>query len=152
MNREKLQKVKEMFGEVDGIIEQILRQTTTVEGKRYLAFLENRLRVSYIYLDAFEKGAEIQTIRKDDNGKISEPEQKRAIVICNQALLAFDQYMNLHSQMMPDRGCEGTLINIWYAPIYGLKVLRNKYGNVPIDNLPVKEGSGDAPPLPIFFK
>ncbi len=42
--------------------------------------------------------------------------------------------------------------NFFYAKSVGLKVLRNKYGNVPLDDLPVKESSGDAPPLPIFFK
>jgi hypothetical protein len=152
MNRDNLRKVKGMFSQVADIIGRVLNQTRSDEGKQYLSFLENRLRVSFIYLDAFEKGTEIQTIKKAPDGTISESEQKRAVAICDQALLKFDNYMTLHARMMPDRGCEGTLINIWYAPVYGLKVLRSKYGNVPLNTPPVNEFSGDAPPLPIYFK
>ena len=152
MNRANLQKVKAMYGEVGDIVEGILQQTTKVEGKDFLSFLSNRVQASFIYLDAFEKATEIQMIKRDDTGNISEPEQRRAADICNQALLIFDKYMNLHSQMMPDRGCEGTLINMYYAPIYGLKVLRNKFGNIPIDAESIIENSKDAPPLPIYFK
>lgn len=151
MNHEKLQKVKEMDDDVDEIIQRILRQTTTVKGGRYLPFLENRLRVSYIYLDAFEKGAEIQTIKKNGKSKISDAEQKGAIALFKQALLAFDKSMNLHSQMLPDKESEGTLINFRYAPVYGLKVLRNKHGNVQLDAAPLIENSKDAPLLPIYI-
>jgi hypothetical protein len=55
-------------------------------------------------------------------------------------------------ELMPDRGCEGTLINFWHAPIYGLKVIRYKYAGIPIDADPVIENRKDAPPLPIYFK
>jgi hypothetical protein len=152
MNRENLVKVKLMFDEVGDVIARISGETHSNEGRNYLSFLENRLRASYLYLDAFEKGAEIQTINKDISGNISAEEQKRALDICNGALNVYFDYLDLHARMMPDRGCEGTLINMWHGPIMGLKVLRNIYANVPLDVEPEPDIPRDAPPLPIQFK
>lgn len=149
MNRNNLLKVKNMYSEAGEILGSLLKKTNTPAGKQYLSFLENRVLASVIYLDAFGKAAEIQTIKKDSTGNLLEPEQKRAVLICNQALQLFDSYLLKHTEMMPDRGCEGTLINFWDAPVYGLKVLRYNYGKVPIDGGPVIENSKDSPPLPI---
>ena len=76
----------------------------------------------------------------------------RATSICNEALLLFEKYMEMHTKMMPDRGTEGTLINLWHGPMYGLKVLRKTIGNIPMDAPIKEEKSSDAPPLPILIK
>lgn len=118
----------------------------------YLSFIGNRILCSVIYLDAFIEAVEIQNIRKEVDGTVSKPEQLRAQEICNRALLLFDQYMKIHAQMMPDRGCEGTLVSLWNAPIRGLKVYRAKLGGVALEELPHNDKSVDAPPLPIFYE
>lgn len=118
----------------------------------YLSFIGNRILCSIIYLQAFEEAVEIQTIRKEEDGSISEQEQLRVQDICNRALLLLDQYMEIHAQMMPDRGCEGTLVSLWNAPIRGLKVYRSKLGGVAHEELPHSNKPVDAPPLPIFYE
>jgi hypothetical protein len=50
---------------------------------------------------------------------------------------------------MRDRGCEGTLINLWHGPVYGLKVWRQKLTGIPITDPLVEGKNGEGPPLPI---
>ncbi len=152
MNRLNLQKVNELYSRVDGLLTPLLKNKLSPSAKKYLSFLENRVSASRLYLSAFSKATEIQTLQKDSSGNISILEQKRAGEICNQALLIFNQYLSLHAEMLPDRGSEGTLINMWHAPIYGLKFIRNKLAHIPMESEPVSEQSSDEPPLPIFYE
>ncbi|MEI6585890.1 MAG: hypothetical protein WCL56_07380 [Sediminibacterium sp.] len=152
MNPSNIQKVDSMYANVNYILAKLLAENKLLAGKNYLQFLVNRISTSRIYLQAFLAGTGIQKIKKDPLANLTDQEKNKAVNICNQALLLFDEYLKLHVKMMPDRGSEGTLINMWHAPIYGLKVLRNKYGAIPLDVLPVLDKEIDAPPLPIFIK
>ena len=152
MNRSMLQKVNNMYDSVGASLEEIKKYTSNTAGKTYLDFLCNRIGTSSLYLKAFSAGAAIQTIEKDGTGKYAETAPARATSICNQALLLFEKYMEMHTKMMPDRGTEGTLINLWHGPMYGLKVLRKTIGNIPMDAPIKEEKSSDAPPLPILIK
>ena len=53
---------------------------------------------------------------------------------------------------MPDRGCEGTLINLWHGPVYGVKVLRARVAGIPLDVPAQQTTATDAPPLPILLE
>ncbi len=152
MNRSMLQKVNNMYDSVGASLEEIKKYTSNTAGKTYLDFLCNRIGTSSLYLKAFSAGAAIQTIEKDGSGKYAASAPAKATNICNQSLLLFEKYMEMHARMMPDRGTEGTLINLWHGPMYGLKVLRKTIGNIPMDAPVKEEKSSDAPPLPILIK
>jgi hypothetical protein len=152
MNRSMLQKVNNMYDSVGTSLEEIKKYTSNTAGKSYLDFLCNRIGTSSLYLKAFSAGAAIQTIEKDGTGQYGESAVSKATNICNQSLLLFEKYMEMHARMMPDRGTEGTLINLWHGPMYGLKVLRKTIGNIPMDAPIKEEKSSDAPPLPILIK
>ncbi|MEY3577824.1 MAG: hypothetical protein RL394_1409, partial [Bacteroidota bacterium] len=152
MNRTMLQKVNNMYDSVGSSLEEIKKSVINPEGQSYLNFLCNRIGTSSLYLKAFSAGAAIQTIEKDGSGKYSGSAPARATSICNEALLLFEKYMEMHTKMMPDRGTEGTLINLWHGPMYALKVLRKTIGNIPMDAPIKEEKSSDAPPLPILIK
>ena len=152
MNRTMLQKVNNMYDTVGASLEEIKKSVSNPAGRSYLDFLCNRIATSALYLKAFSAGAAIQTIEKDGSGKYSGAAAERATSICNEALTLFGTYMKLHTKMMPDRGTEGTLINLWHGPMYGLKVLRKTIGNIPMDAPIKEEKSSDAPPLPILIK
>ncbi|MDR1939031.1 MAG: hypothetical protein LBQ73_11130 [Tannerellaceae bacterium] len=121
---------------------------STSQGKELISFLDNRLRATIVYLKAYEKGVEIQ--QYDENHLT--PEQRKAVgLICNESILRFEQYLHLHAEMMPDRGCEGTLISAYHTPIAVLKRIRFEYGDIPYEDKPVSESIIDAPPAPILF-
>ena len=147
-----LKNVQNLYGQVNLNLKKAINSVGSIAGSNYLKFLLNRSEASKLYLDAFEKGIQIQQIKKDSSGKFSPSQQISAGIICNDALTIFNKYLQKHVELMPDRGCEGTLINFWHAPIYGLKVIRNKYAGIPIDADPVIDNRKDAPPLPIYFK
>ncbi len=152
MNRTMLQKVNNLYDSVGASLKKINNSVSNPAGRAYLDFLCNRVGTSSLYLKAFSAGAAIQSIEKDGAGKYAEAAAERAATICNEALTLFGSYMKLHTQMMPDRGTEGTLINLWHGPMYGLKVLRKTIGNIPMDAPIKEEKSSDAPPLPILIK
>jgi len=152
INSKALKTVQGLYDQVNGELNKAISSVESGEGANYLKFLLNRSIASKLYLDAFEKGIQIQMIKSDSSGKFSPSQQDSASVICNNALDIFNKYLQKHVEFMPDRGCEGTLINIWHAPIYGLKVIRNKYAGIPLDADPIIDNRKDAPPLPIYFK
>jgi hypothetical protein len=152
MNTGMLNRVRKMYDTVGLSINTLRGAVKNKAGQDYLSFLSNRIEASSLYLQAFELGTGIQQIKKDSVGFYSIEEKEKAVSICNQALLKYDQYMEVHAKMMPDRGTEGTLISLWHGPVYGLKVLRKNIGGVEMD-APVKTAkSTDAPPLPILMK
>ncbi len=106
-----------------------------------IKFLDNRLRATIIYLQAFIKANELR--EKDiTNEKYNE--------ISNDVLAIFDECMKVHTEIMPDRGCEGTLINMYLSPVRAIKISRQKKTGVPLYE-PVKPNSHfDAPEPPIF--
>ena len=139
--------------EAANLLAELLNQTQKgTVAHDYLAFLGNRTLCTVRYLDAFQEAVKIQTLKRDKTGKLSSVEKKRAETICNKALLLLDQYLELHASMMPDRGCEGTLVSVWNSPIRGLKIFRSKLTGIPMDVMPHSDDAVDAPPLPIFYE
>lgn len=153
MRKEQIKAAHDYYLEAGKVLSDLIKPLDkSSEAFRYLSFIGNRILCSVIYLQAFEEAVEIQTIRKEEDRTVSEAEQLRAQEICNRALLLFDQYMEVHAQMMPDRGCEGTLVSLWNAPVRGLKIYRSKLGGVAPEELPRSNKPVDAPPLPIFYE
>ncbi|NDC77080.1 MAG: hypothetical protein EBZ67_04290 [Chitinophagia bacterium] len=123
-------------------------ETKYSEGKQRLAFLENRLSTSISYLNTFRIAGRLRELKVSDSD--SAAYRRQVTAICDEALQEFERYMRIHAGMLPDRGCEGTLINLWHGPVYGLKVLRQRLAAVPMD-MPPQRGEGkDGPPLPIL--
>lgn len=152
MDKQNILSARASYFEAGQLLERLITKTEPQsDAYRYLAFMGNRILCSVIYLDAFAEAVGIQTIRKEADGSISEPERLRAQGICNRALLLFDQYMETHARMMPDRGCKGTLASLWNAPVHGLKIYRSRLGGIAPEEPPHSDKPVDAPPLPIFY-
>jgi len=144
-----LKQGRELYGQAYEYLKQCAMNISKPSGKELIAFLDNRLRATLVYFKAYEKGVKIQQF--DENNLT--PEQRKAIAgICNESILGFEQYLHIHAEMMPDRGCEGTLISAYHTPVAVLKRIRFEFGDVPYDAPPVSEKSVDAPPAPIIFK
>ena len=121
--------------------------TRAGDAKQRLAFLENRLSTSISYLNAFRIAGRLRELGV--SGSDSAAYRRQVTSICDEALQEFERYMRIHAGMLPDRGCEGTLINLWHGPVYGLKVLRQRLAGVPMDMPPQRGEDKDGPPLPI---
>ena len=149
MNPANLKKGRELYEQAYEYLKQCAVNVSKPCGKDLISFLDNRLRATIVYLKTFEKGVVLQQF----DAKNLTPEQRKAIAgICDETILGFEQYLRLHAEMMPDRGCEGTLISAYHTPIAILKKLRFELGDVPYDDTPVTEKTLDAPPAPITFK
>ncbi len=110
--------------------------------KYTIQFLDNRLRTTIIYYQAYLKQNELNApdITVKEYGEI-----------CNTVLSMFDACLKTYSEMMPDRGCEGTLLDLYLCPIRAVKVSRLAKTGIPIDD---PTGSTniyfDAPGNPTF--
>lgn len=109
--------------------------------KNTIQFLDNRLRATIIYYQAFIKQNEL-----NDPGITD----KKYVEICNEVLSMYDQCLKVYAEMMPDRGCEGTLINMYLSPIRAVKISRQKKTGMPLDEPATTSVHFDAPAPPIF--
>lgn len=147
MDRRRVERAALQYDSVRSTIAALIPTTSDPEGRRQLGFLENRLSTSISYLNAFRIAGTMRDIRVSNGDSAAYRRQLAAV--CDEALQEYERYMRIHAQRMPDRGCEGTLINLWHGPVYGLKVLRQRMAGVPMD-VPPQRGEGkDGPPLPI---
>jgi len=150
MDRRRVERAALQYDSVRSTIAALIAMTSDPDGRRQLGFLENRLSTSISYLNAFRIAGTMRDIRVS-NGD-SAAYRRQVAAVCDEALQEYERYMRIHAQRMPDRGCEGTLINLWHGPVYGLKVLRQRMAGVPMD-MPPQRGEGkDGPPLPIVTR
>lgn len=152
INRNTLARVKNMHVSVLGKVNLIIKETTSPKALEKLGFLLNRIEASIAYINAFESACTLQELKKDNKGDYTNEDKKKAAQLFDASFAYYERYMQIHVKKMPDRGCEGTLINLWHGPIYGLKVLREKILGISISS-PIGSGvSGEGPPLPILIE
>lgn len=132
------------------IVSDLYLRCDRPSARQYLGLLGNRLLTTVLYLDAFRTATELRTIHKNANGTVPAAEQRRAVEICDRALAGLENYIKTYARLMPDRGCEGTAMSVWFSPMQGLRILRSTLGGVPMDEAPHTDVPQDAPPLPIF--
>ena len=99
----------------------------------------------------FVESAKIRDISKQSDGTYTAADKTKAEQCCSSALGKMNQYMKIFAKMMPDRGCEGTLVSVWNAPINGLKKYMKQVLGEEID-MPASSDAIDAPPLLIFYE
>ena len=67
---------------------------------------------------------------------------------CDRATALAEEYMRMHSQAMPDRGCEGTLVS-YAQTLYGyVASIRAKMLGEDPGKRQILSDSGEAPPPP----
>ncbi len=123
--------------------------TPNPDGLDYLTFLHNRVFATVIYLDAIDEATELQPICAGKTpDQLTAEERAAARIICDHALDLMEAYMEIHAEMIEDRGCEGTLISFYYTPPAVLKRIRAEYGSGQTISEAVPP-TFDAPPSPI---
>lgn len=122
--------------------------TERAEGRRYLAFLANRIQCTIIYLQAIEDAVALQPICAGKSpDQLGAHDQAQVRAICDRALAGMERYMALHADAIEDRGCEGILISFYYTPPAVLRRIRAEYGGT--GETVAASSSTDAPPSPI---
>lgn len=148
INRQKVIEVKQLYESIHALLNKedsnFQRNASPIQ-----ELLRNRINASITYLGSFEMACRLQEIKKQQDGSYARADQERANDIIRQSFQLMELYMAEHAALLPDRGSEGTLINLWHGPIYGLKVLRQRYTSIPVD-APLGAGQpAEGPPLPI---
>lgn len=152
MNSDNILRCKELYLGAKERIAKLLGKPMETPAKEYLQLLENRITCSIIYLEAFYHATALSRFAEAEVRGLSAAEKEEAAEICNHSLGLFERYMKLYADLLPDRGSLGTVVSTWFAPVYGLKALRNRLAGIPMDqNYRAKDGS-DEPPLPIFYQ
>ncbi len=137
-----------LFSQARILLSQCAKQTAAGAGRTFLLFLDNRVRCTMLYLRAMAKGSELQRFKNLEPDQLSASHKGELTQICDAALSLLEQYMELHAEAMPDRGCQGTLISLYHTPPAVLKRIRQDYAGIPSDQPPAVQGH-DEPPSPI---
>lgn len=148
MKPDNLKEGRAMYENALMYIKNCIPNVNTNEGRDLLALFENRLNTTIVYLKAFEKGVEIQQF--DENNLTTEHKKKIASIL-NESITGFYNYLKLYSELMPDRGCEGTIMSAYYVRIDALKTIRQNIAGIPYDASPTDKPF-DEPPPPILDK
>lgn len=151
MNRPLLKQTAAAYDSLRMEIHEMTKSLPEGYGRTQLSLLENRLLTSHLYLAAFETACGIQSLTKDNGNAYTKESKEAAGIMLDRSLRLYERYMEAHGKSMPDRGCEGTLINLWHGPMYGVKVLRERIAGIPMDVPAQKTTATDAPPLPILM-
>ena len=86
------------------------------------------MRATIVYLKAFEKGVEIQQF---DEKNLTPDQRVKIGSVLSEAISGFEKYIQLYAEVMPDRGCEGTIISAYYVRIDALKKMRLNLCGIP---------------------
>jgi hypothetical protein len=138
----------DLFTQARMLLGQCAKQTSAEAGRTFLLFLDNRVRCTMLYLKAMAKGSELHRFKDLQPESLSTSQKVDLMQICDAALGLLEQYMALHAEAMPDRGCQGTLISLYHTPPAVLKRIRQDYAGIPSDQPPAAQGH-DEPPSPI---
>lgn len=109
--------------------------------KNTVQFLDNRLRATIIYHQAFIKQNEL-------NVPNLTPQKYKEV--SDEVLSIYNACLKVYAEMMPDRGCEGTLINMYLSPIRAVKISRLKNAGIPLNEPIAASKHFDAPAAPIY--
>ena len=134
-------------------LQATLRRTPAGPGRAWIVFLANRVRCTSIYLNGIGTALPlVALIGARPPEELTPLERAEVRRICSGALAILGRYQRLHARLMPDRGCEGTLISVFYTPMSVLRRIRYEYGGGANDPWPVEYESADAPPAPIALE
>lgn len=126
---------------------KLLEKDNATAGQEYLTFTANRVKCTIIHLQACLELAKIQFLCKEGNMPEDDTAKSEILSICHEAMNKVEDYMRLHAEMMPDRGCEGTLISYFHTLWQVVKRTQSLclYGRTA---MPDEVRSHNAPPLP----
>ena len=145
---DKMEQAAKQFAALQNRLNGSLKGTKSVEGREYLRFLMNRIECTEIHLRSVENLAKLHGICDDANpDKLDAAGRKAVDDRCTDAMTLARKYMNLHSQMMPDRGCEGTLISYYHTIVEYIKQMRRVFLNEKISSV-ITDDSSAGPPAP----
>ena len=146
MNVDNIDKAMAGYESADRQLIGLLDKTSSQSARDVLSLLENKTAATVIYLKAFKVATAIRTI---DEQKMTAKDKQRVVDICNEALTVFEEYIDKYAELLPDRGSEGVIVSVWNSPMYGLKLIRQNLGGVPLEDSWHNENPVDSPPLPI---
>ena len=118
--RKHMQQAVTMYETVLIQLEGCLGETQTVSGIDTLRFFMNRIQCSILQIQCILELNPICTVANDQEPQALREEQKEWINRqCDKAMERCRQYIDLHMELLPDRGCQGTAVS-YYAtlPVY----------------------------------
>lgn len=113
-------KAIELYREAIGHVECCLSQTESLQGISFLRFFINRMECSILQIRSILELNPICDMVDDNKPDALLLEQKEWIKEqCEKAMDLSKRYIDLHMEMLPDRGCQGTAVS-YYAtiPVY----------------------------------
>ena len=124
-------------------------RTQAVAGRELLAFVDNRLRCTIVYLRAMEKLVAVLPLLQKPPAQLSTAERRQVVAACDEAAVSINHYSEIHAAAIADRGCEGTLVSFQNNLPRAVRNLRKVWGGVG-ESEPVCATGVAEPPLPIF--
>ena len=118
---EDMQKAIAEYEHIGKELEACLTSAKHEKGRGILRLLINRALCSILQIKAVRPLTELSLFTDDQHpGTLTGKDKEKALQLCDTAKSYFNQYMDTHRQIMPDRGCQGTLVS--YAATIGVYI------------------------------
>lgn len=145
--KESLEVSQRRFAATERILAECLRNTDTLAGRQYLRFLDNRLRCTLIHLQLIGQLLDLHGVCEDAHPEALNAEGRGLVdERCRSATRLAEAYMQLHSQAIMDRGCEGTLISYFHTISAYINHIREVF--LPQSPADEKSAGPSGPPAP----
>ncbi len=125
-----------------------LPSAVSVEARALLRLQRNRCACSVAHLNLVGELRKIGAFIEDAHPeKLSNTQKKEVIRCCARADMFSREYIQLHLQQMPDRGCEGTVVSYYVTMLSYIDHIREffAYGETVCHHRPA---TLDDPPPP----
>jgi hypothetical protein len=142
--------VKNEYSNISELLDKCRFQSDKNAENDYVDFIRNRIECSKQLVEILLILGELKTLFEDIQTSCIVPEDRiKADCICDRAMFHAREYIETHAKMLPDRGCEGTLISFYYTlPVYILK-LKVRFGTANPDEIyQARIGTDMGPPPP----
>jgi hypothetical protein len=117
LNGETIRSVRADYAAVRKALAECLGATDRPAARDYLDLMINQVECTELHLEAIETLTTLQPICADKApDELTDADRAKVRRICTEAERLTRAYMVHHARRMPDRGCEGTLINYLTIP------------------------------------
>jgi len=128
------------------IFKSAVTDATTEKGRAFIELIANRYRTTVLHIEMIRRLVNIRGICGNNNKDLTEEQKNAVAASIGAAGEMFESYLREYTLNMPDRGCQGLVVD-YYATMKGyLGYLSNFYLGTTVEEVEKRAGETAPPP------
>ncbi len=128
------------------IFKAAVTDETTAEGREFIELVANRYRTTVLHVEMIRRLVNIRGVCGNNNKDLTEEQKNAVAASIGAAGEMFEKYLREYTLEMPDRGCQGLVVD-YYTTMKGyLNYVSNFYLGTGIEEAEKRAGETAPPP------